>query len=78
MLLSSFANVQRSSVTIKLYKFEECGYCINREYDPFQCLDCENAENFEPEEPEEPEEEEDDDYEEMDYADFIELCKDMQ
>ena len=47
----------------KCGEFPECGSCINREHDPFQCDDCEDASNYEPDE-------DSDSYEEMTYEDF--------
>jgi hypothetical protein len=31
-------------------QYPECGSCLNREFDPFQCEDCEDASNYEPDE----------------------------
>jgi hypothetical protein len=70
-LLCISATIRKSEImgkqkTIKLYKYEECESCLNREFDPFQCIDCEDAENFEPEDhSREPDVEEDLSYEEF-------------
>jgi len=29
--------------------FAECGTCINREFDPFQCANCVNSSNYQDE-----------------------------
>ena len=50
--------------------FPQCQSCINREFDPFQCIDCDNASNFEPiDEGEE---------EDIDYDDFLSAYRELE
>lgn len=44
-----FTSLPRKTDPVKAEdRFEECDSCINRKFDPEQCVDCDEADNFEP------------------------------